>query len=75
MDRFVSEDYFRLGDMPVMVCVLTLSNGGLVVGYSVSRVLDYEDDVARILAKRNAKRQHDAFQRRREANFLLRERA
>ena len=65
MDRFVSEEYFKLGDLPVMVCVLVLSNGGLSVGYSVSRPEKFDDETARFFAKRSATRLQDNFVKRR----------
>jgi hypothetical protein len=51
----ISEDYYRIADLPIMVCVLTLAGEFYVTGISASKRRLFDEDVARAFSKRNAK--------------------
>jgi hypothetical protein len=50
----LSESFFRLGALPIMVCVLTFSGDHYIVGYSMSRPAAFDENFARSGARRHA---------------------
>lgn len=68
MDAILDEFYFKLPDLPVMVCVLQFGAESLTVGTTVSRIRDYDDEVARLLSKRRAMRARESYETRRVEN-------
>lgn len=64
MDAILDEDFFKLGDLPIMVCVLSFAEG-FSVGYSASRLGRYDDELARFHARRAAVRHREAFEQKR----------
>ena len=54
--KIIDEGYYRLGDAPVMVCMLTLPGPIYWLGNSIAPPWRFDEDAARILARLNAVR-------------------
>lgn len=66
MDVILGEDFFKLGDLPVMVCALRFGEDSWTLGYSVSRRARYSDEFARSCARTNALSTRQRYEERRD---------
>jgi hypothetical protein len=66
MDAILGEEFFKLGDLPIMVCALTFGEDSWPLGYSVSRRGRYSDEFARSCAKTNALATRQKHEERRD---------
>ena len=65
-----TEYYFKLGDLPIMVCVLGFPDDGFNIGYCVAPPDKYDDVVARVFARRAAMRNRESFEQKRGARAV-----
>ena len=72
MDAISGEDFFKLGDLPIMVCVLQFEEDSWTLGYSVSRLASYDDEFARACARRSALIIRRNYEERREQKRIAR---
>jgi hypothetical protein len=72
VDAILDEDFFKLGDLPVMVCALRFGSDSWTLGYSVSRRVMYDDGFARACAKKNAMATRLKYEEKRDRAYASR---
>jgi len=70
MDAILGEDFFKLSNLPVMVCALRFGEDSWTLGYSVSRSAKYDDAFARACARANAMATRQKYERKRDRQRL-----
>lgn len=72
MDVILDEDFFRLGDLLVMVCALQFGSDSWTLGYSVSRRARYDDEFARACARKKAMATRLKYEEKRDRTYAAR---
>lgn len=72
MDAILDEDFFKLGDLPIMVCALQFGSDSWTLGFSVSRRVMYDDEFARACARKNAMATRLKYEEKRDRTYAAR---